>query len=71
MVLERLKHARFGNNTTVWKAIETACALADEKQPKAKRGGEIKKKGGALRDRADVLSPVCRFVSRERCFVLS
>lgn len=46
-----------------------------EKKKKKKiekgEGGKKKKQGGALRDRADVLSPVCRFVSRERCSVLS
>lgn len=73
---ERLKHARFGNNMTVLEVKETACALADEKQQKRKKkekkgDGREKNGGGALRDRADALSPVCRFVSRERCCVPS
>lgn len=69
MASEQLKHAWFGNNMTVLE-VETACAQADEKQQREeeKRGGE---QGGALRDSTDVLSPVCRFVSRERCCMLS
>ena len=77
MASERLNHARFGNNMMVLEVKETACARADEKQQNRKKkkemgGGKKKKKqGGALKDRADVLSPVCRFVSQERCCVLS
>lgn len=73
MASEQLKHAWFGNNMTVLE-VETACAQADEKQRK-KRGGRGMdgggEQGGALRDSTDVLSPVCRFVSRERCCMLS
>lgn len=75
MASEQLKHAWFGNNMTVLE-VETACAQADEKQQREeeKRGGrgmEGGEQGGALRDSTDVLSPVCRFVSRERCCMLS
>lgn len=72
MASEQLKHAWFGNNMMVLEVKETACAQADEKQ---QRGGKNRgvggKQGGALRDSTDVLSPVCRFVSRERCCMLS
>lgn len=73
---ERLRHARFGNNMTVLEVKETACAQADEKQQKRgekKEGGKRGKKAGrsVKGQRADVPSPVCRFVSRERCCVLS
>lgn len=76
MASEQLKHAWFGNNMMVLE-VETACAQADEKQQRGgEKGGERGmegggEQGGALRDSTDVLSPVCRFVSRERCCMLS
>lgn len=71
---ERLKRTRFGNNLMVLEVKETACAQADEKQQKRKKkekGGWGKEGRSVQGQRADVPSPVCRFVSRERCSALS
>lgn len=58
---EHFKHAWVGRKMKVLEVKETACARADEKPKGGGRGKQ--KRGGALKDITDVLSPVCRFVS--------